>query len=147
MSHVQAPRVRLILWKGSRGQRPPRKRTSVVTPPPPEGAASALQRVQAFPTWLSQHIETSVQDSCLVKTGASRPHALSPHFLFYYYYYLSFLGPHLRHMEVPRPGVESELQPPAYTTTTASPDPSRLCDLPHSLWQCQILNPLSEARD
>ena len=25
-----------------------------------------------------------------------------------------FLGPHLQHMEVPRPGVESELQLPAY---------------------------------
>ena len=29
-----------------------------------------------------------------------------------------FLGPHLRHMEVPRLGVESELQSPAYTTAT-----------------------------
>ena len=26
-------------------------------------------------------------------------------------------------------------------------DPSRICDLYHSWWQCQILNPLSEARD
>ena len=30
---------------------------------------------------------------------------------------------------------------------TAMPDPSHLCDLHHSSWQCQILNPLSEARD
>ena len=35
-----------------------------------------------------------------------------------------FLGPHLRHMEVPKPGVDSELQPPVYTTATAMPDPS-----------------------
>ena len=31
-----------------------------------------------------------------------------------------FLGPHPRHVEVPRPGVESERQLPAYTTATAT---------------------------
>uniref|UniRef100_A0A8D1M8R1 Cystathionine beta-synthase n=1 Tax=Sus scrofa TaxID=9823 RepID=A0A8D1M8R1_PIG len=35
-------------------------------------------------------------------------------------------------MEVPRVGVESELQLPAYTTATATSDPSRVCDLHHS---------------
>ena len=50
-------------------------------------------------------------------------------------------------MEVPRLGVESELQLPAYTTATATQDLRRLCDLHHSSWQCWILNPLSEARD
>ena len=42
-----------------------------------------------------------------------------------------------------------ELQLPAYTraTATATWDPSRVCDLHHSLRQCRILNPLSEARD
>ena len=49
-------------------------------------------------------------------------------------------------MEVLRLGVESELQLPAYVTATA-PDPHRICDLRHSSWQHQILNPLSEARD
>ena len=33
-----------------------------------------------------------------------------------------FLGPHLWHMEVPRLGVELELQLLAYTTATAMPD-------------------------
>ena len=33
-----------------------------------------------------------------------------------------FLGPHLWHMEVPRVGVKLELQLPAYTTATATPD-------------------------
>ena len=33
----------------------------------------------------------------------------------YLFIYLCFLGPHLRHMEVPRLGAESELQLPAYT--------------------------------
>ena len=49
--------------------------------------------------------------------------------------------------EVPRLGAESELQLPAYTTTTASKDPSRDCDLHHSSQQCWILHSLSEARD
>ena len=35
----------------------------------------------------------------------------------------------------------------AYAYATAMPNLSRLCDLHHSSWQCQILNPLSEARD
>ena len=50
-------------------------------------------------------------------------------------------------MEVPGLGVESELQLTAFTTATATRDPSRICDLHHSSWQHQILNPLSEARD
>ena len=50
-------------------------------------------------------------------------------------------------MEVPTLGVESELQLPAYTTATATPDLSRLFNLHHSSWQHRILNPLSRARD
>ena len=50
-------------------------------------------------------------------------------------------------MEIPRRGVELELQLLAYTTTIARPDPSRICDLYHSSWQWRILNPLREARD
>ena len=49
-------------------------------------------------------------------------------------------------MEVPGPGVELELQLQAYATATGTQDPSRIRDLRHSLWQRQILNPLSEAR-
>jgi len=50
-------------------------------------------------------------------------------------------------MGVPRVGVESELQLPAYTKTTAIPDPSHVCELYHSSWQYQTLNPLSRTRD
>ena len=53
------------------------------------------------------------------------------------------LGPHLWHMEVPRPGVKSEPQLLSYTTATAMRD----LNLPHSSWQRWILNPLNEARD
>ena len=64
--------------------------------------------------------------------------------VFFFFY---FLGLNLRHMEVPRLGVELELQLPAYTTATAKQDPSHICNLHHSSWQCWILNPLNEARD
>ena len=50
-------------------------------------------------------------------------------------------------MEVPRLGVEWELQLPAYATATATLDLNCICDLHHSLQQCWILNLLSEARD
>ena len=55
------------------------------------------------------------------------------------------LGLHPWHMEVPRLGVELELQLPSYTT--ARTDLSHIHDLHSSLQQCQILNPLREARD
>ena len=60
---------------------------------------------------------------------------------------MSFLGPNLRHMEVPRLGVELELWLLVYDTATATRDLSHIFDLPHSSWQRQIPNPLSEARD
>ena len=61
--------------------------------------------------------------------------------------YFCFLGPHLQHMEVPRLGVELELQLLAYTTATATLDLRCVCDLHCTSWQCRILNPLSETRD
>ena len=63
-----------------------------------------------------------------------------------YLFIFVFLGPHPWHMEVPRLGVEQELQLPACATATATLDPSRVFDLHHSSLQCQILNPLSEGR-
>ena len=60
-------------------------------------------------------------------------------FLFIFVYFLR------SHMEVSRLGVELELQLPAFATATCNL--SCVCDLHHSSWQCQILNPLSKARD
>ena len=40
-----------------------------------------------------------------------------------------FLGLHSWHMEIPRPGVHSELQQPAHTTATAIQDLSHVCNL------------------
>ena len=49
---------------------------------------------------------------------------------------LFFLGLHVQHMAVPRPGVKAELQPAAYATATATQDPTpqlmaKLDPLPH----------------
>ena len=52
----------------------------------------------------------------------------------------------LWHVKVPRIWVKWEMQlrpPPNHSNT----NPSLLCDLHRSLWQCQLLNPLSQARD
>ena len=53
--------------------------------------------------------------------------------LSFFFFLFFFLGLHPRHMEVPRLGIESELQLPAYATATTLPGPL-------------TLNLLSEAR-
>ena len=58
---------------------------------------------------------------------------------FVLYCFVLFLGLHPQHMEVPRLGVELELQLPAYTTATATRDLSLICDPHHSSEQCRIL--------
>ena len=68
-------------------------------------------------------------------------------FFFFFFFFFFFLGLHLRHMEVPRLGVELELRLLAYTAATATWDLSHTCDLPHNSWQRRVLNPLSEVRD
>ena len=49
-------------------------------------------------------------------------------------------------MDIPRLRVESALAE-ANTTAIATRILNRICNLHHSLWQCRILNPLSEAWD
>ena len=71
---------------------------------------------------------------------------VDPHFCFVLFC-SAFLGLQPRPMKVPRLGVKLELQLPTYTTATATWDLSHICDLHHSSWQYQILNPLSKARD
>ena len=72
--------------------------------------------------------------------------SLPPFHLLSLFLFFIFL-PHLQYMEVPKLGVQLELQLPAYTTATAMPNPSCICNLHWSLWQHGILNPLREARD
>ena len=52
--------------------------------------------------------------------------------LFYFFVFLSFLVPHPRHMEVPRIGVQLELQLLAYARATATWDPSCVYTTAHS---------------
>ena len=88
----------------------------------------------------TRHLETSwpenKENSSSICTGRG-----------FFFFPLVFLGLHLRHMEVPRLGGESELQLPAYATATATRDLSCVCNLHHSSQQCRIPDPPSEARD
>ena len=64
---------------------------------------------------------------------------LSLHHLKYFIlFYLVFLGPHPKHMEVPRL---------AYSTATATPDTNHVFDLHQSSLQRQVLNLLSKSRE
>ena len=50
-------------------------------------------------------------------------------------------------MEVPKLGVELDIQLLAYAIVTATQGPSHICNLHQSSQQHWIFNPLSEARD
>ena len=89
--------------------------------------------------WLPRDIFLSVVKEPFRETTGS--------FSLIFFFFLFFLEPHPQHMKVPRLGDELELQPLAYTTATAMPDPSLVFDLRHSSEQCWIFNPLREARD
>ena len=65
----------------------------------------------------------------------------------FFFFFFCFLGSHLWHGEVPRRGVQSELQLLAYATAIATPVLSCVCDLHHSSQQHRSLNPLSKARN
>ena len=67
--------------------------------------------------------------------------------LIYLFIYLPTLGLHPWHMEVPRLGVELELQLPDCATATATLDPSHIRSLCRNSWQRWILTPLSRARN
>ena len=66
-----------------------------------------------------------------------------------YLTFIFFLGLSIWHMEVPRLGVELELQFPGCTTATATHNLSHVCEpcLHHSSQRHQKRNALSEARD
>ena len=80
-------------------------------------------------------------------TLTSQPNFLSFLKKFFFFLLLLFLVPLWRHMEVSRLEVELELQLLAYATATATQDLSCVCNLQHSSQQCQIPDPMSEARD
>ena len=67
--------------------------------------------------------------------------------IFIFIFIFCILGQHPWHMEIPRLGVKLELQLPAFASATAIQNPSHICNLHHSSWQCWIPDPLSKARD
>ena len=83
---------------------------------------------------------TNIQ--CFILQNGEKNYDASQGYLFFYFFV--FLG---LYIEVPRLGVELELQLLAYTTATAMPGLSHVCDLFYNPWQHRILNPLSEAGD
>ena len=58
--------------------------------------------------------------------------------VFFFIFYFFVLGLHLWHMEVPRLGVELELQLLPYTTDTTTCDLSHICVLHQSSWQPEL---------
>ena len=63
-----------------------------------------------------------------------------------FFFSFFFLGSHLPHMEVPRRGIQFEMQLLAFGTAIATRDLSHICNLRCSSWQHWILNSLSKAR-
>ena len=87
-----------------------------------------------FFRYLSGYFLVSCRQTALVSMWLSLPVS---HFCFVF----CILGPHPWHMEVPRLGVESELQLLAYTTATATWNPSHIFNLHHNSWQHPIPGP------
>ena len=88
--------------------------------------------------------------ACLSRGPAERLGSSEyPHtgFFLFFVFFLFFLWPHLRPMEVPRLGVQSELQLLAYTTATAMQGSSHICNPYYNSRQRQTLYPLIEAGD
>ena len=107
----------------------------------PEGAGEPLKalgrgcmvRVESDPVESTQglqnvtcHLRALISQSSSERSspaGASLPLESPQGFPPAFFLSICFLGPHPRHTEVPRPGVESELQLPAYARATATRDP------------------------
>jgi len=62
--------------------------------------------------------------SVRLENAKNKPEKMYPNFFFLLF---CFLGLYLWHMEVPRLGVKSELQLPAYAAATAMPQPDLSC--------------------
>ena len=98
-----------------------------------------IHRVSGHPAPSAEHCAAPGNRGCEL--------AYPAFFFVSFFFFFCFLGPKPQCVEVPRLGVESELQLRAYTTATATPDLSRVCNLHHSSQQLWILNPLRKARD
>ena len=85
--------------------------------------------------------EASRNQTCKHLDFGLQPLALRqeiPTFVFVSVFCFVFLGPHPWHMDIPRLGVESELQLLAYATARAMADLSHICNPHHCLQPCWI---------
>ena len=78
---------------------------------------------------------------CVCVAGGRR--ALS----FFFFFLFCFLGPTHGMWRFPVQRSNRNYSCLPSYTATAMPDPSHVCNLYHSPWQCWILNPLSKTRD
>ena len=76
-----------------------------------------------LPHFINEESQQSGNGSVLEHLLATQPRPSSRPSLYSDILFFLFLGPHLQHMEVPRLGIELELQLPAYTTATTTRDP------------------------
>ena len=99
-----------------------------------------------YATRAAQEIATTTTKEKKTKKN-SKNKINQPNKNLFFFFFFFFLWSHQRHMEVPRLGVESKLQLPAYTAAIAMKNLSHVYDLHHSSQQRWILDPLIEARD
>ena len=105
-------------------------------------------RSRGIPSKLYKHSIKALQINLQIRCFSNKnPNRIFLFFICFKKNFFCLVRLYPQHMEVPRLGVESERQLPACATATAMPDLSHICDLHHSSRQCQILSPLSEARD
>ena len=93
-------------------------------------------------TWLIPLIVLASFKSLHSVTFSVRPHLDAYSHMTYthscfLFCFLFFLRLYMLHMKMPWLGVKLELQLQAYMTAAETLDPSRICDLHHSLWQHQ----------
>ena len=112
--HVQAEESSHQTWGWLLEQALPGAGWGLWCPPRPHGY-SALQALASFSEHLTDNVGRClawalVHSKCLVRAAAIvHHHYCIAAFLFVCLFLFCFLGPHLRHMEVPRLGGQSEL--------------------------------------
>ena len=107
----------------------------------PRGKGSGKEATRSFLSWVSREfLKPTMEDgrqsvlgkgvACSKLQRTERSNNLWESLVWWelFLFVCLFLGLNLQ-MEVPRVGVTSELQLPAYTTATATGDPSHVCDL------------------
>ena len=114
-----------------------KKKQKPITSGPWKLAVALRAYNRSFTSWVTSNA------LFLLPGFSSRKKWLSQQFLSFFLFFFSFcfLRLYTQHMEVLRLRIQLE----AYTRATPTQDPSHSTH--HSSRQCQILNPLSEARD